>query len=233
MIPNTLLANTLVIIAATLLSVDTSRADIAITARDVGKDVVFSYTGAIDLTNLGVSTPNSVRGTVYPANDIVGFGGPTAIPNTVDGYTSVITAAPDLGQGEFAFATSYSGRYFGVNQTDIKVPNGYVSGSPISGSMTFAKTKLSTMGFDISNAPFEWVLTDGQKVTLTFLTPLAASAEDLKLEVKQLEKKLKQLKKKLRKAKINGKTTLVRKLLKRIKSAKANLKSVKADLRAI
>jgi len=85
--------------------------------------------------------------------------------------------------------------------------------------MTFAKIKFATMGVNTSNAPYEWVLSNGQKITLTFLGPLAASAEDLK-------KELKQLKKKLRNAKKSGKTALVRKFLKEIKAVKADLKAL-------
>lgn len=123
------------------------------------------------------------------------------------------TSAP----GGAKIVTRSSGSYFSVNRSGIKVPNGYVSGSTISGSITFVQSTLATMGLNTANGPYEWILGNGQKVTLTFLTPIAASAEDLK-------KELKQLKKKLRNAKKNGKATLVRKLLKQIKSIKADLK---------
>ena len=224
MIPNTRLANTFAIIAATLISVGTSRGDISITAREVGSDVVFSYSGSIDLTGIGAATTASVRGLVYPVNAYVEFGGPTMINNAATGYfTAVANPAEDvpdnIGTGGANVVTRFQGSYFSVSRSGIKVPVGYASGNPISGSMTFTKTKLSTMGVNTSNAPYEWVLSNGQKITLTFLSPLAASAEDLK-------KELKQLKKKLRNARKSGKTTLVRKFLKEIKAVKADLKAL-------
>jgi len=90
MIPNTRLANTFAIIAATLISVGTSRGDISITAREVGSDVVFSYSGSIDLTGIGAATTASVRGLVYPVNAYVEFGGPTMINNAATGYSTAV-----------------------------------------------------------------------------------------------------------------------------------------------
>lgn len=213
-----------VLLAATFLSASTARSDVAITAREVGKDVVFSYTGSIDLTGLGATSSASVRGIVYPVNALVEFAGPTMIDNAAVFHNGLIANqaedVPDnIGTGGAKIVTRFSGSYFSVNRSGIKVPNGYVSGSTISGSMTFAQATLATMGVNTGNAPYEWLLGNGQKVTLTFLTPIEASAEDLK-------KELKQLKKKLRAAKQNGKAALVRKFLKQIKAAKADLKAI-------
>lgn len=224
MITKSLISSTFVLLAATLLSTATSRGDIAITAREVGKDVVFSYTGSIDVTGLGATTAASVRGIVYPVNAYVEFGGSSMINNAATGYFSAVANpamdVPDnIGTGGATIVTRFSGSYFSVTRSGIKVPNGYVSGGTISGSMTFAGTKLASMGVNTNNAPYEWILSNGQKVTLTFLTPIAASAQDLK-------KELKQLKKKLRAAKQTGKASLVRKFLKQIKSVKADLKAI-------
>lgn len=224
MISRSLLTNTFALLAATLLSVGTSRGDVAITAREVGKDVVFSYTGSIDLTGLGASSSASVRGIVYPVNALVEFAGPTMINNAAVFYNGLIANqaedVPDnIGTGGARIVTRFKGSYFAVNRSGIEVPVGYVSGRAISGSMTFAGTKLATMGVNTGNAPYEWLLGNGQKVTLTFLAPIAASAEDL-------NKELKQLKKKLRAAKQNGKAALVRKFLKQIKAVKADLKAI-------
>lgn len=224
MISKSRFTSTIALIASTLLSIGSSRGDIAITAREVGSDVVFSYSGSIDLTGIGATTSASVRGLVYPVNAYVEFAGPTMINNAATGYfTAVANPAEDvpdnIGSGGAKVVTRFQGSYFSVNRSGIKVPVGYTSGSPISGSMTIAKTKLPTMGVNTSNAPYEWVLSNGQKITLTFLGPIAASAEDLK-------KDLKQLKNKLRNARKSGKTALVRKILKEIKAVKADLRAL-------
>lgn len=224
MITKSLISSTFVLLAATWLSTATSRGDIAITAREAGKDVLFSYSGSIDLTGLGASSAASVRGIFYPVNALVEFAGPTMIDNASVFYNGLIANPPvdvpdNIGTGGAKIASSFKGRYFAVNRNGIEVPVGYVSGSTISGSMTFTGTKLATMGVNTNNAPYEWILGNGQKVTLTFLTPIAASPDDLK-------KELKKLKKKLRAAKQTGKASLVRKFLKQIKSVKADLKAV-------
>lgn len=224
MITPSLLIRSFGLIASVILSVTSARGDVAITAREVGKDVVFSYSGSIDLTGLGAPTTVGGRGLVYPVNALVKFGGPVLVPNTVAAYTMAVANqaedVPDtIGTGGAVFSSSFQGSYFSINRSAVEVPISYASGSPISGSMTFNKATLAGLGLNTAGAPYEWVLANGQKVTLSFLDAVAGSREDLK-------KELGKLKKKLRNAKKSGNAALIKKLLKQLKGVKADLKAL-------
>lgn len=199
-----------------------SHADIAITAKEIGDDVVFSYSGSIDLAGLGTSQPTSSRCAVYPVNAYVEFGPTTAVPESNSLYlNSVVTAdsVTSIGTGGYALATSVSGSYFSVNNNSIKLPLDYASKTEISGSMTFGGSSLADLQISKAETPYSWILTNGQEITLTIL-----DADDDNAGKKlELEKKIKKLKKQIRAAKANEQKSLVKKLTKRLRWLKTRL----------
>lgn len=212
------------LIAVSFLSITNSRGDIAMNVREVGSDVVFSYSGSINLTGIGSPTTLGARGLVYPVNALVKFGGPVTVENTVAVYTTAVANqaedVPDnIGTGGAKFPNSFQGSYFSINRSAVEVPLSYVSGSLITGSMTFNKTTLAGLGLNTTNAPYEWVLANGQKVTLTVLDAVAGSRAELRKELKKVQKKL-------RNARKSGNAALVKKLLKKLKAVKADLKAL-------
>jgi hypothetical protein len=207
------------------LSSTRSNADISITAREVGSDVVFSYSGSIDLDGLGESMPTSSRAAIYPINAYVEFGPLTAIPESNSTYlNSIVTAdsVASLGAGGYALATSVRGSYFSVNNNSIKLPLDYASGTEISGSMTFEGKSLADLQVTKSDTPSVWVLTNGQEITLTILGA-GDDNSDKKLE---LEKKIKKLKKEIKTAKAKGQKARVKKLTTQLRRLKAKLEKL-------
>lgn len=207
------------------LSSAKSHADIAIIAREVGGDAVFSYSGSIDLTGLGESQPTSARAAVYPVNAYVEFGPLTAIPESNSLYlNSIVTAdsVASLGAGGYELATSVSGSYFSVNNNSIKLPLDYASGGEISGSMTFEGKSLTDLQITPTETPSVWVMTNGQQITLSILDAVGDNGDE-KLE---LEKKIKKLKKEIRIAKANGQKARVKKLTKKLKWLKSKLEQL-------
>ena len=198
-----------------------SHADISINARETGSDVTLSYSGSIDLTGLGSSQPTSSRAAVYPVNAYIEFGPITAIPVSNSLYlNSIVTAdsVASIGAGGYALATSVSGSYFSVNNNSIKLPLDYASGAEISGSMTFEGKSLADLQIIKTETPSVWVLTNGQKITLSFLGEEADSGVigangEKKLAI---EKDIKKLKKEIRIAKTKGQKSRVNKLKKKL-----------------
>jgi hypothetical protein len=207
------------------LSSTRSNADISITAREVGSDVVFSYSGSIDLAGLGESLPTSSRAAVYPVNAYVEFGPLTAIPESNTLYlNSIVTAdsVASIGAGGYEHATSVSGSYFSVNNNSIKLPLDYASGTEISGSMTFEGKSLSDLQVTKTDTPSVWVLTNGQEITLTILD----AGDDNGGEKRELEKKIKKLKKEIKTAKAKGQKSRVKKLTKQLRRLKSKLEKL-------
>lgn len=205
------------------LSATQSDADIAMTARENGSDVVFSFSGSIDLTGLGAGQTNSSRGAVYPVNAFLEFGPAEPVPDSTTLYlSSVVTAesTANFGPGSFAVPTSSEGSPFSVNNNSIKLPLGYESGSAISGSITCAGTSLAEMQVAPSDTPYLWVLTNGQEITLTILD----AGDDNSDKKTELRKKIRKLKKELRKAKAKEQKKRVKKLKNRIGRLKSKMK---------
>lgn len=205
-----------------------SRADVAITAQEVGKDVVFAYSGAINVDGLGDVSSDNARGMVYPAHAWVEFGPGTGVDNATNQYEITLDGAePVIGPNTVApsFASSYAGSYFGIKFNAIKLPKDYKSDSPISGTMTFAGKTLAGMGVNVPSTPYVWTLNDGQKVTLTFLAKQAGP--DNAKKIKDLQKKARSLKKKIRIAKKNKKAAQLKKLKKQLKRTNARIRKLK------
>lgn len=207
------------------LSSTRSNADISITARETGGDVVFSFSGSIDLTGLGESQPTSSRGAVYPVNAYVEFGPLTAIPESNSLYlNSIVTAdsGASIGAGGYVLATSVSGSYFSVNNNSIKLPLDYASGTEISGSMTFEGKSLADLQVTQTETPAVWVMTNGQKITFSTLDTGGDNGE----AKAELEKKIKKLKKEIKTAKAKGQKARVKKLTKKLRWLKSKLEKL-------
>ncbi len=204
------------------LSATRSHANISMTAQEVGNDVVFSFSGSIDLAGLGDSQTTSSRGAVYPVNAFLEFGPAELVPDSTALYlSSVVTAesSENFGPGSFVVPTSSEGSPFSVNNNSIKLPLGYASGASVSGSMTFAEKSLADLQVAKSDTPYVWVLTNGQKINLTILD----AGDDNSDEIAELTQKIKKVKRELRRAKARDQKSRVKKLRKRLRWLKSKL----------
>lgn len=221
-----LFVSILVVFATISLSTQRSHADIAMTAREVGDNVVFSFSGSIDLTGLGILLTSTSRGSVYPINSFIEFGPGAQVTDATNLFTSSVATSPEnIGTGSFQAATSSTGSYFSVNKNSFKVPLGYVSGSQISGSVTFIGKSLADLGVESSDTP-TWELTNGQQITLSFLDAVAAPAMgDSKVKT-ALEKKVKKLNRQIKKAQKKKQIASLKKFKKQLKALKAKLRAL-------
>lgn len=120
-------------------------ATIDITVAEFGADVVFSYSGALDLTGANVvSAGANTNAFVAPVTSggvgAIGFGG-----GSTDRVFDV-ASLPPFGTGSF-LEGSPMGPGFGVFTSDsLGVPVGYVSNTPIAGSLTLDGQTLASLG---------------------------------------------------------------------------------------
>jgi hypothetical protein len=154
------LATTLAIVLASLLSVRPAQAGYTVTLQQVGPDVVATGGGAIDLTGLTFSGGVGL-GAYYTGHTI----GPTSF----GGFplsSSVITVS----SGNFArIATT------GIYGFRLRVPAGYVSGTALSGSLTYGSASLATLGVTPGTYVWKWGTRANQNFTLQIKTPLPGS----------------------------------------------------------
>lgn len=209
-------------IAIALSIHSSSRADdFYIWAEEAGGNVVFFWQGSIDLTGV------SPGGTFSSATNIKPLSGEFfATTGTFDYYQNFVPNGNlrSFGTGAFATApTSISGDTFVMDAANLMgLPNGYVSGNSISGTMTFAGETFTSL--EVSpDSPFTFLTTGGRNTIHMFSRPPAAPATSNAAAQQALTKKIQKLLKKSKKLKKKGKKKKAKKLLKKVKKLKVRL----------
>jgi hypothetical protein len=130
-------------------------ADVVVYIYQSGSNVVSSYSGTIDLTGLTAGgndgpTPAYIWGA--SATEVFG---PTVGGQPV--YFG-ITGPADFGNGAVTEASSSTGDTFGYGglDQDLLLPNGYISGSFISGTDTWDNTTLAGLGLTPGTYNYTW-----------------------------------------------------------------------------
>jgi hypothetical protein len=143
-------------------STPTNAAAFSVTISEVGSDVVMTATGALNINGLtlvqsntgpygggglGVSTATYLMGTINVNFDLY------------SGFTTNPTSFGSGGGG--GGASSTSGDVFGVITPgappyELVVPVGYISGTQITSTQTFANQTLSSLGFTNGTYSYTW-----------------------------------------------------------------------------
>jgi hypothetical protein len=127
-----------------LLNPQQARATVIINAAEVGGDVVFSYSGTIDLTGLGAPTAD---GTANMNSAINPNFGAVLVGNgqVMDFWQGPYTFIP-FGPGGFAAPSSEAGPGFSIYSDGFGIFDGYVSNAFVSGSMSFNGASFASLG---------------------------------------------------------------------------------------
>lgn len=158
---------------------------ITVIATENGSGVTFSYSGSVtDLTNFTFENDTSLPNGVVLANGAFAIGsgdyrrysvpisGPTVIGSGVDEFE----ADPSSGS---PFLLVFDG-----TQNTIGIPQGYILGTTISGSSTYAGQTLATLG--VTPGTYIWTLgnTAGDVITLNATaTPVPLETDALPVVV--------------------------------------------------
>ena len=123
--------------------------------QQVGANVVATGSGAIDLTGLNFGTTFTNGQALIQANEAQIFTGPTSL-TSFDLYTG-LSGPTDFGSGSVKFADSGSGDLVGIGAFELLiVPHGYISGTPLSDSMTFNNATFSSLGVTPGTYVWTW-----------------------------------------------------------------------------
>lgn len=205
------------LILSTLFAMQAARADIVITARETGGDVIFSYTGSLSVSGYAGTYPNytqTIRGTVSPGSSLIYFG-PVDFSDSqlIHLYSGVVATAPtSVGTGGPTRCIGSTGSHFSINPFGVGVPVGYVDGQTITGTTTYASATLQSLGFATAGGPYVWTLANGQRVTLQIGSGSSIPPD----RAAKLRQKLKDLRFQLRQAKRKGQRATARRLQTRI-----------------
>ena len=163
-------AGALAMVVAWGLSVRSAQADpYVVTLQQVGSNVVATGSGAIDLTGLTFDFTSATVAGIFPSMGFISVG-PTTVPST-DQYSG-ITGPTSFGIGAFENASNGSGDLVGIfgSGSALIVPQGYVSGSPLSDSATYAGT-FGSIGVTPGTYVWTWGTGQDQKFTLDVVVP--------------------------------------------------------------
>lgn len=160
-----------------------SHGEVTVTATETEGNVVFSWTGSLDMTG---ATEQGLFGGfqayvsgITPTVSLYGAGSST------QDWAATGPGSNTVGDSTFTPATASSGTYaFGLwSDTTVKLQAGYVSGSEISGTSTYNDQTFVTMG--LYPGSYVWTITgSNDTVTLNvgFLPPTVVVSKPSKRE---------------------------------------------------
>jgi hypothetical protein len=141
-----------------LLATTQTYADIVFNINQVGPDVVATGYGSANLTALTFEATWGEYPMVYAGAACLIVGG----TDVHDRYTS-LTGPSAFGTGgqinpdRLGYWFNSSGDHFGIAWGNrLSVPEGYTSGSPLSGSATWANKTISGLGLDVGTYTWTW-----------------------------------------------------------------------------
>jgi len=142
------------LVAVAMLVVGTSAsAAVVINAIESGGHVVFSFSGSVDLTGATSTGGTAVSSVINPGVPLVDFGGTLS-----DSYNLANGNGTTFGTSGAHFASIHNTGdifvYVGSATPRIEVPDGYVSGNALSGSMTFNNATFASLG--ITPGTYVW-----------------------------------------------------------------------------
>lgn len=136
------------VLSATMPS--TANAAVTVNLDQVGTSVIATASGTLSLSGL-VYFSNSYTLT-SAVNGSGGYVGSGTAGSSLDSYTGFAGPA-SFGTGGLMYATDNAGTAFAVNGTNFGTPvvfvqSGYVSGSAIASTLTFANSTFASLGLD-------------------------------------------------------------------------------------
>jgi hypothetical protein len=154
------------LVTASLFSVRPAQG-YTITLQQVGSNVVANGSGAINLTGLTFVVSGTLEpGVIVPNIGIIQIGGSLGNP-FIDQYIG-ITGPTSFGSGDAFEANTNSRDFVGIFGLtgNIDVPQGYVSDTPLSDSMTFNNATFASLFVTPGTYIWTWGTGGSQNFTL-------------------------------------------------------------------
>ncbi len=161
---------------AIVLAISPARAAVVVTAAESGGDVILSTSpgGSLDLSGLTFFSDSTCNSSVFPSIATFLLGGANEAP--CDTYRGSIFGPTDFGSGGITFSTNGSGDIFGLSlggPPTVIVPDSYVSGDLLSGTLTFTGESLANLGLVSGSYAWSW---SSDSITLNVVAPIPIPA---------------------------------------------------------
>jgi hypothetical protein len=152
---------------------ETAEAAVVCSMQPSGSDVTVNCSGTLDLADLQSAGSGPSGLTMSPFNGLLATGtGPFDFYSGVNGPDNFGTTRFDPATGSGGDSIYVSGAAL-----TIGVPSGYVSGSPLSGNVTFANQTLVSLGVTDGDYAWTWGAgSDADSLTLSIGGGLGATA---------------------------------------------------------
>ena len=155
-LPKRLLPLTLFGIAVTLLFSVRPAQCFTITLQQVGSNVVATGSGAFNLTGLTFSGSGpAAESGIIPSLGFIAINAGSVDADVYVGFTGPTS----FGSGGLSLSNSFSGDFFALeegNDAFLALPQGYVSGSALSNSMTFNSATFASLGLTPGTHVWSW-----------------------------------------------------------------------------
>jgi hypothetical protein len=127
----------------------------SVTLKEVGSNVVANGSGPINLTGLN----SDIQGLILDGTIIANIG--LIITGPIGAFAhgfSGITGPTSFGSGGFSLPNSGSGDIVGISGFfgRLVVPQGYVSGNPLTNTMTFSNATFASLGVTPGTYVWTW-----------------------------------------------------------------------------
>jgi hypothetical protein len=157
-----------VVLGSLLGAVRPAQAALILMMEEVAAGVLVSGSGTADLSGLTFVEDVFGSGVVAPSDSVVVLGPDVNVTVAYDEYGAV--SGPSFGPGGPSFPSSGAGDSFGITLSGVNlhlaVPDGYVSGAPLSGTSVFAGATFASLGV----IPGTYMWTWGEGDTFDSLT---------------------------------------------------------------
>ncbi|MBV9198141.1 MAG: hypothetical protein JOY83_00095 [Alphaproteobacteria bacterium] len=174
-IAGTAALGTAMVIGSSLFA-PSARAGYTVLLAQEGSNVVAAGFGTLDLA--GLEAPQKVLGNafVFPNGGSIGTG--PAIFVNVDEYDGHITGPTNFGNGFLTEADSGNGDFVAISDVlpALVVPEGYVSGNPLSDTSTYDNATLSSLG--ITPGIYEWTWGANPDQSFTLVSAVGAAVPE-------------------------------------------------------
>ena len=167
---------------AALAATQVQAGSFTVTLTQQNGNVVASGSGAIDLTGLSFDGDISsfscgYFGLLVPSTGFIAAGGDTC-PLAGDRYLGPISGPVAFGTGDYTIATGHSGTgdIFSLHapsneESFLIVPQGYMSGDPLSDGSTWDNANFGDLGVTPGTYVWTWGTAADQSFTLDVLAP--------------------------------------------------------------
>ncbi|WOO42479.1 PEP-CTERM sorting domain-containing protein [Rubellicoccus peritrichatus] len=159
-------------IIALLFGLASLNGAMTVTIQESGADVVMSFSGSINTTDLDAGSSDTSQGLVEPVVGVlvVGPATSTAVQEYDAKASFPITGPTSFGTGAIGFADSGSGDIFGIlSNGGFLLPSVYGSGTSLSGGSTYSGS-LNDLGLTAGTYNWSWGSGGGaDSVTLTIV----------------------------------------------------------------